>query len=354
MSKQVFLKDGFNIYSAETGEKVDIVDVPKNAIMVIYTRQIYHQKRKNKTGGKYVYRLKSTKEWLIANELTTTFLKEVVFDYYNTTAVVIDADRLSIAFLGDTQEYRVFPKSKIPDEKLEEEKKSFYESIFQGIPYKRITVDEVLKLVKTKPIWLYILPAGAILFLGTAGYLFFGTGGNENLPPPLSNPFKVIKPQIHYSDSDIKISRTRELLKKLKEVQKNLKGWQYINEIDFGEGIIKIRSMLPDEGFKKINKIWYEKEVKIPVRVKPQKVDFSNWDECLWFFVNENSDILANQRKFIKLKLVEKNISFKKLSQILTKIAQCPVYVTGDVKTKYPPEGAKLELEITLYKNNGG
>jgi len=349
-SKKIFLKDGFNIYSAETGKKVDIVNVPKDAIMIIYTQQTYHQKRKKKTSGKYVYRLKSSKEWLIANELTTSFLREVVFDYYNTTAIVLDANRLSIAFFGDTQEYKTFPIDEIPEEKLEEEKKNFYESIFQGVLYKVVAIDEVLKLVETKPIWLYALPAGVLVVLGAVGYLIFGGGGNENLPPPTKNPFRVVKPQVRYSDSDIKITRTRELLRKLREVQENLKGWQYISQIDFGGGTIKVRSMLPDEGFKKINKVWYEKKIKVPLRVKPQKVDYSNWNECLAFFGDEKADIRANTKNSIKLSLREKDVSFRKVAQILTEIARCPVYITGTIKTKYPPKEMNLELEITLYK----
>jgi len=351
--KKVFLKDGFNIYSAETGRKIDVVELPKDAVLIVYTKQSYHQRRQKKSGGKYVYKLRGGKEWLIANELTTSFLKEVVFDYFETSAVAIDAKRLALVFFGDTQEYKTFPVEEVSDDRLEEEKENFYEGIFQGVPYKVVPIEEVLKLVETKPIWLYFLPLGALAVLGAVGYMLLG-GGEEELPPP-TKPMTVVKPRKQtIFETDLKIARTRKVLEALKEVQENLKPWWYIEQIDFGGGTIRIRSMLPDEGFKKMGKSWYEGVVRIPLRIKKiPKIDYSNWNECLTFFLKEGADIRVNMPDIVKLRLSKRKADWKKVSEILTEIGNCPAYTTGTVRSNYPPNGADIELEITLYKKRG-
>jgi hypothetical protein len=344
--KEIFLRDGYNIY-AETGEKVEAIQVPRDAIVILFTNQVYHLKRAKKSRGKYVYKLKNG-EWIISNDLTTTFLREVLFDYYGKNAIVVDAKRIAITLFGEEQEYKVFPKSEIPDDRLEEEKKNFYNSVYQGVDYIVVPVEEALNRVIQKSKLIYILPVAVLVILAGGYFLFAGGGGEEELPPP-TKPHKVKHHVIKYSESDLKISRTRQILQALVEVQNNLKPWWYIEQIDFGGGVIKLRSMLPDEGFKK-NGNWFEGMVRIPLKVKPQTVDYSNWQWCLNEFAKEGAEIKANLPDRVRLTLKKKEITWEEIKKVLNLLNSCPVYAIGTIKALYPPEKAQLKLTITLYK----
>jgi hypothetical protein len=343
MSRKYFLKVENSFYNFDTGEKVDILSLPRGAEIVIFTHHVVHQRKRTKGRAKYIYRLKKTKEYLLSNELTTTFLREVLFDYFDTNAVVLSGKKIFVVFFGEQQEWGIAEG---------EERIKALERIYQGIPYVEVDIEQAIKLVKKRSLLLLFIVLGIFTVGGIFIYNFLFA------PPDIGNvPRKKIHRRLHtpirINPEKLKILRTRKVIETLAEVQKGLKPWWYIKSIDFGRGEIRIRSLLPDEGFKKVRN-WYEGKVKVPVKVsfEKEKVTALPWKECLIKFANYNATIERNLQTFITID-IDKEGSWKEVSDLLNTIYNCPASAQGSIVAQKNPEKVFINLKITLYKRGG-
>jgi len=343
MSRKYFLKVENSFYNFDTGEKVDILSLPRGAEIIVFTPHAVHQKKRSKGRAKYIYRLKKTKEYLLSNELTTTFLREVLFDYFNTNAVVLSGEKGFVAFFGEQQEWGIADG---------EERKKALERIYQGIPYVEVDIEQAVKLVKKKNLLPIFIFAGIFGIGGFFLYNFLFSSPDINHIPRKKLHRKVVRP-IRINPEDLKIFRTRKVIETLAEVQKGLKPWWYVKSIDFERGEIRLRALIPDEGFKKV-KNWYEGVVRVPVKALTHKVEIKTlpWKECLSEFAKYNATIERNLKTFITLN-IDKNGNWKEVSGLINTIYNCPVSAQGSIAAQKNPEKVFINLKLTLYKRGG-
>ena len=243
-NNKLIVKYRGSYYDVITGEKLGTIAIQNGTIVDLdSSNQNYTVKDRKESGMPFIYKTrdKENPKFYMSYNLTLHYLRDVAYDYLGipkSVGLVVESPTFLIVFLGN--------KSDIFFSKDPEERRTFLESFFQGIEYKNISLEELVKVVTPQLPFALILVVLLILigFLGYFAYSMLFSVDEEELqkftapPPPPPPPSEFID-----------IGFTQAVLDGL--IRFPLKPVEVIKNINFSSGYITLFSIIPEEGFKK-------------------------------------------------------------------------------------------------------
>lgn len=343
MSKKTYyLQDGTTIYDLTTGKKLErtaenLIKVRKGILIVWDNKETFQRKNK-KLRLPYVYKTKRGKEYLMTTTLTSAFLREVLYDYLEASAVVVEAPAGILCFYGRNQQYLI--------SKDEQERETFIQSFYQGIQPERVSIEEAVALVLPKSYTKQIaLAAVFVMLLGTGYFIYDLLFVPPPPPPPSAVQQQPPPPPTEYTE----VGSSQKFITSL--LKSKIDGYQLVKRIDFTSRTVDLLSAAPEEGFVKQGS-WYEKKnVQLP-SPKPEQVKvYKDFTTCYNLLVHDwKGKVLAVSDKFITIKL-EGNTTERKAVELLRELKGCPVSVKGEMTID--PTNLKdihYQLVVVLYK----
>jgi len=340
--KEYYLQDGTTIYDLTTGEKLErtaevLMKVRKGILIVWDDRETFQRKNK-KLRLPYVYKTKKGREYLLSTSLTSSFLREVLYDYFECSAVVVEAPAGILCFYGKNQQYLI--------SRDQQEKETFIQSFYQGIEPERIDIEKAVSLVLPKSYTKQIALAVAVGVLFGSGYFIYDLlFAPPPPPPPTAVQQQPPPPPTEFSE----VGSSQKFLTAL--LKSRLGGYQLVKRIDFTSRTVNLLSAVPEKGFVKQGS-WYEKK---NVQLKrPQLTEVKVTKDFTYCY-----DLLIHKWKGKVLTVGEKSITVKldgkvredKAVELIRDLKGCPVSVKGEMSIDPTDlKNVQYQLTVVLYK----
>ena len=325
-------------YDAVTGERREAIVVQGADVVDLDLKsQGYTVKDKRESGIPYVYRTRDKKKFFMSYSLTPFYLRDVAYDYLGVSksaGLVVETPSFLIAFLG--------AKMDVLHSSDPEERRAFLESFFQGIEYKTVPLEELVKAVSPSvPLILVLLTFLIVVavFAYVAYYALF-SAGNEELqeaatpPPPPPPPTEFVD-----------VATTQATIDGL--INFPLKPVEAIKNIDFSTGRIKLISIVPQVGFKKGTAGFERDEVSLFPYARDIKI-FKKGKACFNLLVKYTDDVLYVGTNQVAL-LVSGTFPLEQFKEFVKDVKGCPVSFRGYANLLPDFRKERVHIRVTLY-----
>jgi len=321
-------KDSY--YNLRTGKEVDKIVTARNIVITVNeTNTANFLTKKSKISSiPYCYKMKKTKDYIMSQNLTSNYMKAMLFDYYDTNSIVITSPSFLIIFLGHKTQKIIKIK-----ELSTEEISSSLGNIFQGIHFKHIELIDLIKIVKRKQKVLPYLVLTTLIIFITAWYIYSQAQQHRNEIIFRKQLMKMQKTKVvskPLTSDFISVVKTNFFLKQLYSLP--LSSGSFIGNVNFQQKQATIFSFAPMKD-SSLNNYFFKKTIIIPIELKNEKKIFKikSAQECMSILGKYNDIIRLKsiQKKMIKFVLENNNFSVKNLNIFLKKIYKCPIEITG-------------------------
>jgi len=350
--QKVFILDKDEYYSALTGEKVNKIKTMKGIIVQkSQTSQSSHSIKEKKAHTPFCYQTRDKKKYIMASQITTNFMRDVLFDYFDTNAVVVKMPSFIIAFFGHNRQEIIKTKGK-----TEKDIESILGGIYQGLDYKTIEFSNFLSLVKKETKILPIVLLVCSILLVVAVYVNMENEADLEAEQNWKNQMalkEMNKPKSNII-TDFKlvgIFNTSELIKGLFNV--SLDAGSFVGDFDIGQSRLVIYSLAPmKNSFLKGS--FFKRTVRIPTKMQYIKKPFKirSAKECMALLGKYEDVLMLNsiQNEKIEFSFHDKKMSTDKLSSFFKDIYKCPIVIKEGHVKYVNLENRSVQLHLQLMK----
>jgi len=351
--QKVFLFDKDEYFSALTGERVNKMKTMSGIIIQkSQTNQTSHSIKEKKANTLFLYQTKDKKKYIMANSITTNFMRDVLFDYFGTNAVVVKMPSFILVFFGHNRQEVIKIQGK-----NEKDIESTLGTIYQGIEYETIEFIDFYKLIKKEKKLLPIVLLGVSIVLMIAVYL--NMEDEDEWRQQQAWQQKMMESQKNNNKQQsvitdynlVGIYNTGDSIKNLFNIE--LEAGSFVGDFDMGQGRLTIFSFAPmQDSFLKED--FFKKIIRIQKRNQYNKKPFElrTPEECM--------DVLGKYEDVLKLNAIQKeNIDFSmqakgmdtdRLTDFLKDIYRCPILIKEGYVKYMSLEKRNVQLNLKLLK----